>query len=616
MATFSLAGVRLRFDDDGNLVNGGAPVTLGIIVADGTNTITYSEEPFFFPEVLDIIFDEDSFQAINVDGVSQNDPNINLDAALIEISWGAGNQTLVMDITDASTGDDLLFFLAGDPLPPINNIGDALSFFRQVTDLSRDVRQGFQIGDVVDLSTLPGVVVSDNDHFTGTVTDDSIYTALGDDTIEGGAGNDSIIIDGRDGSGTVLASDSTGKDNLIRLDFDGRDAGEFINTGSTLVLTSFQGHTTTVILNGDGSSPFEFVGWYNTGEGSSPQYTSIMQLALSVADVTQDNAVILGTSAGDTIVAPNLGITIDSPTGPEWSEIYGGQGNDNITGSNQLITYLYGGEGNDTITSGGFGTQGLYGGMGNDSLVGTNGDEEFYGDADNDTVDGGRGDDTIEGGAGNDDVRAGTGDDSVDGGTGEDFIRGGVGEDTLNGGDDNDRIVGQRNADSIDGGAGEDNLKGGGGNDSIDGGAGNDFIKGGTRADVLNGGEGDDRIFANSFADVLNGDAGNDLLNAGGDADTLNGGTGNDTLKGGGGQDVFVFEADMGADVVLDFQDDVDALQISSALTGGDTDAARVVATFADVIAGNTVFDFGGGNTITLNGVMIDTALVNDMTFI
>ena len=248
-------------------------------------------------------------------------------------------------------------------------------------------------------------------------------------------------------------------------------------------------------------------------------------------------------------------------------------------------------------------------------VTGDTGNNDLDGGMGDDTIDAGRGNDTVDAGDGDDDVRAGVGEDSVDGGLGDDFLRGGRGEDTLIGGEGNDSIVGQRNADTLEGGIGEDTLKGGGGNDSIDGGAGNDFIKGGTRADVLNGGEGDDRIFANSFADVLNGDAGNDLLNAGGDNDTLNGGTGNDTLRGGDGNDTFVFEADMGADIILDFADDTDTLQISTALTGGLTDAAVVVDTFANVINGNTVFDFGDGNTITLNGVMDASVLVNDITF-
>ena len=85
-------------------------------------------------------------------------------------------------------------------------------------------------------------------------------------------------------------------------------------------------------------------------------------------------------------------------------------------------------------------------------------------------------------------------------------------------------------------------------------------------------------------------------------------------MKGGGGADVFVFEADMDADVVLDFMDDLDSLEISSELTGGATNAAPVVSNFAQGVGNNTVFDFGDGNTITLIGVTDESVLVDDLT--
>jgi len=245
------------------------------------------------------------------------------------------------------------------------------------------------------------------------------------------------------------------------------------------------------------------------------------------------------------------------------------------------------------------------------TLIGTAADNDLDGTAGDDSLEGGRGNDTLNGDEGDDYLKAGVGEDSANGGAGNDFIRGGRGEDTLLGGDGDDSIVGQRNADTLEGGAGNDTLKGGGGNDSLDGGEDNDFLKGGTRADIIDGGDGDDRLFGNSFGDVLNGDDGNDRLNAGGDNDTLNGGTGNDTLKGGRGEDTYIFEADMGSDRLIDFMDDIDTLQISTALTGGSTDASAVLAAFG---SGNTL-DFGDGNVITFVGVTDLGTLEDDMTF-
>ncbi|MEM7631460.1 MAG: M10 family metallopeptidase C-terminal domain-containing protein [Pseudomonadota bacterium] len=254
-------------------------------------------------------------------------------------------------------------------------------------------------------------------------------------------------------------------------------------------------------------------------------------------------------------------------------------------------------------------------GSGNDTVSGNSAANNIQTGDGNDDIRAARGNDSIDGGAGDDDINGGGGDDTIIGGDGDDTLRGGREEDEISGGFGQDVIRGQRNADLIDGDDGNDNLKGGGGNDTIDGGAGSDFIKGGTRSDVLNGGSGNDRIFANSFADVLHGNAGNDLLNAGGDDDTLNGGTGNDTLKGGNGADTFIFEADMGADLVLDFEDGVDMLRVSTALTGGSTNAGFVVSTFGAVVNGRAVLDFGGGNVITFDGLADETVLTDDITF-
>ena len=272
---------------------------------------------------------------------------------------------------------------------------------------------------------------------------------------------------------------------------------------------------------------------------------------------------------------------------------------------NTVIENAITGGGHDVVT-GNASDNDIQTGLGNDSVLGGDG---------NDTVNAGRGNDTVDTGDGNDKVTAGVGNDSVDGGTGDDEIRGGLGSDTITGGDGNDRIVGQRNGDTINGGAGADNLKGGGGNDSIDGGDGDDFIKGGSRRDWVDGGDGNDRILTNSFEDVLNGGAGNDTLNGGGANDTLNGGTGDDQLKGGKGSDTFVFDAQMGADVVTDFGDDVDVLQISTELTGGLINANAVIETFAEVVNGSTVFDFGNGDTITLSDLFDKNVLLDDIAF-
>jgi len=69
--------------------------------------------------------------------------------------------------------------------------------------------------------------------------------------------------------------------------------------------------------------------------------------------------------------------------------------------------------------------------------------------------------------------------------------------DMLIGGRGSDTLVGGNGDDALDGGAGNDSMNGGNGDDTLDGGSGNDLINGGTSIDVLTGGSDRDTfIFA------------------------------------------------------------------------------------------------------------------------
>lgn len=106
-----------------------------------------------------------------------------------------------------------------------------------------------------------------------------------------------------------------------------------------------------------------------------------------------------------------------------------------------------------------------------------------------------------------------------------------------------------------------------------------------------------------SGADALTGTAGdNHLYGLDGD-DRLEGGGGDDTLTGGAGDDIFVFATGDGADTITDFaagdgSPDVIDLRQVNAVTG----FADVMAAAAQ-IGGDTVIDFGDGDSITLLGV-------------
>ena len=198
-----------------------------------------------------------------------------------------------------------------------------------------------------------------------------------------------------------------------------------------------------------------------------------------------------------------------------------------------------------------------------------------------------------------------------------------------------DTILGTAAADGIRAGAGNDLIYGDGldgphpaifpdpaggpapqGN-TINAGTGDDTVLAGYGADTVQGGSGDDLIqgwgalaqsslYRDAYArdadggDSLRGDAGNDTLRGGGGTDRLDGGdggdllgggTGADTLQGGAGADRFVFGGldararmpvyDTQGDVVADFQDGLDQLDLSAfarRLPGVATDVLADVA--------------------------------------
>ncbi len=107
--------------------------------------------------------------------------------------------------------------------------------------------------------------------------------------------------------------------------------------------------------------------------------------------------------------------------------LYGGAGNDNLTGS-AIDDLLIGGGGNDV----------MHGGGGDDTLFGQDGADQLYGDEGNDHLSGGNGNDELQGGAGEDDLKGGGGVDHLVGGTENDLLDGGVGNNLLEGSEGRD----------------------------------------------------------------------------------------------------------------------------------------------------------------------------------
>jgi glucose/arabinose dehydrogenase len=115
--------------------------------------------------------------------------------------------------------------------------------------------------------------------------------------------------------------------------------------------------------------------------------------------------------------------------------------------------------------------------------------------------------------------------------------------------------------------------------------------------------------------DSLSGNGGDDILFAGSGSDVLSGGPGNDYLVGGGGNDTFVYAPGGGADVVADFAAGAGAGDKISLVAFFGLHNFNDVLPLAAQIGADTVLNFGGGNTLTLQNVTKASLNADDFVF-
>lgn len=392
----------------------------------------------------DVIVTFDGDESGNVVGATSGD-----DAEFSEIEaviTGEGDDTVDGSVTttgiDVTTGggDDTVTGGDGDDVINTSGPSDAID---AVVDFPTPFDALDQTGDpdpTDDLDTVDGgagndtiITGDDADVIYGGTGDDTIDSGIDDDYVEGGAGDDSIDA-------------GFGADEVY-----GGDGDDFINAG----IDAF-----TDYANDDPTFPF---------------------------------------------VDPNLADGVDT--------VYGGAGNDTILTGDDADT-IEGGEGDDTID----------GGI-DDDLI--------HGDAGDDSIDGGHGSDVIYGGDGNDTINAAENFGEAPLGIGEvldatdpeptnglDTVYGDAGDDTIYGGDDADVLYGGDDDDALFGGIDNDDLFGGSGEDLLEGGQGSDTLDGGAGADVLDGGDNDDDLTVGA-GDTAVGGFGDDVFTI--DADDLDG---------------------------------------------------------------------------------------------
>ena len=496
--------------------------------------------------------------ADTLDGGGGND-NLNGGAGANDLTGGEGNDILITgdgdDVVRGGEGNDFIFF--GGSYYVLGVVsekaygGEGGDFFVVNDGVSGTV--GFYGGEGTDAVSFglssesinftlgaPGLQ-SPQAGFLGTI---GIQT----DSIEnlGGSGNDDTLT-------------GDGGANLI----SGEGGGDFITGGggADTLLGQAGGDT---LLGGegddslDGGSEADFLragAGTNTVNGGDDNDTLAFSEDFADITVSQSGDAVTITTATETTTATNVELFQFGAAGTELKTLA------------EVIAAIP--DGGDTMTGGG-GTDTMTGGGGTDTMTGGGGTDTMTGGGGTDTMTGGGGTDTTDGGgAGDPNLFTGTPDaDVIRATTGDDTILGLAGDDRLTGRGGDDLIRGQGGDDIIKGNGGSDRLFGNGGEDNIRGGGGGDNIRGGGGADVIRGNGGADNLRGGGGADQLIGSGGDDTVNGGGGADTINGGRGADQLRGGGGDDVFQFTGSSGSDVIIDFRQGQDLLQILSGANG------------------------------------------------
>jgi len=204
-------------------------------------------------------------------------------------------------------------------------------------------------------------------------------------------------------------------------------------------------------------------------------------------------------------------------------------------------------------------------------LWGSQFDDVLAGNAQNNFLQGNNGNDTLIGNAGNDYLTGGAGNDSLNGGAGNDVLEGGAGNDTLVGGGGSDTAIysDAQSAITIDLALTTAQNTGGAGIDTL---SSVENAEGSGFNDMIKGNTSANALMGGAGRDTLNGSSGNDSLYGGAGNDSLIGGTGNDWLQGGTGNDTL--NGGSGTDTA-DYSDATSGVVVDLSITGAQNTVGR-----------------------------------------
>ena len=274
-----------------------------------------------------------------------------------------------------------------------------------------------------------------NDTLTGGVEVDNLYGGAGNDSLTGGVGDDALY----GGANTDILRGGAGNDQLFIAAAADLVAGETYDGGADTDYL-YGGYTGTALnLSTSTLTGIENLLGFDAGvtltsaqlDGLSGYVSGISSITLSNAGTLDLRDLILGgvtlnlSASGNTlqIQSAAAGGYVGVLDGSFAGIVNGGAGNDSVVISGAYSgggISLNGGGGNDTLT-GGVETDNIHGDAGNDSLTGGDGVDQLYGGAGTDTVRGGAGDDNLYITAASD-LAAG---ETYDGGADKDFLFGG-----------------------------------------------------------------------------------------------------------------------------------------------------------------------------------------------
>ena len=444
------------------------------------------------------------------------------------------------------------------------------------------------------LSSIEGVQGSlYNDTIVAGDADTWIDGNLGDDTIVGGAGEDTLSFLSNDTGVGVNVLDNTATLDLNAVPpyyvtytdtFSGIEVVQgslyddiITSTGAFSVAEGMAGDDTISVGYSDGTVSYEHSG-------------DAVFVNLSDDQATYGSAVVDAHSAQDGWGGTDSILVAD--------HIIGSAHDDTLLGDDN-INHIHGGAGDDALL-GSDGGDSLDGGDGNDWVSYYNSGSVFV-NLDSLAHDGKAAYTAVHDGYTDHLV-------SIDGAEGSNSATG----DTIYGGSAGEWLDGLAGSDTIHGGGGNDTLVGEAGNDSLDGGTGTDmvsylFAAGGITANlgtgaVSNDGDGGhdallsiEDIQGSTHDDSITGSSGNNLLT---------GVVGADTLYGGAGADTFYYSSiDSQADIT-DFVSGTDKFAFQVGCVGGDTDGLGGYETTAElqqhVYTSAEAFEAGSGDQACL----------------